>query len=244
MKVKLADFGFARKLQEGRDFTKFYGGTLQYQAPELHQSQNPSLQIAENKKEQDKEKKQQEEQEQEQGKKQEKESEKESEKEQEKEQEQQLQKEQKQEKKQYQELEKEQEKEQVKEQEKEQQNEQEKEKDKNIKNKQKPKQTIASDIWAFGIIIYELLEHHHPFIQADENIHDLLTFEILRRIVEKEPNKLSPNRSDSLRALLKRMLVKDPSKRISAEEILEWPEIKAIIMKPDEEQKQDKDEDI
>ncbi|KAA6357706.1 MAG: hypothetical protein EZS28_046767 [Streblomastix strix] len=69
-------------------------------------------------------------------------------------------------------------------------------------------------------------------------------YEILRRIVEQEPNELSPDRSDSFRALIKRMLVKDPSQRITAEEILEWPEIKEIIMKPDEEQKQDKDEDI
>ncbi|KAA6396099.1 MAG: hypothetical protein EZS28_008373 [Streblomastix strix] len=130
MKVKLADFGFARKLQVGRDFTKFYGGTFQ---------------------------------------------------------------------------------------------------------------TIASDIWSFGIIIYEILEYHHPFLRADEALLDL---DIALRIVELEPYDLSPNRSDSLRALIKRMLVKDPSKRITAEEILEWPEIKAIIMKPDEEQKQDKDEDI
>ncbi|KAA6364960.1 MAG: hypothetical protein EZS28_039513, partial [Streblomastix strix] len=29
MKVKLADFGLARKLQEGRDYANFYGGTFQ-----------------------------------------------------------------------------------------------------------------------------------------------------------------------------------------------------------------------
>ncbi|KAA6366997.1 MAG: hypothetical protein EZS28_037476 [Streblomastix strix] len=175
MKVKLADFGFARKLQVGRDFSKFFGGTLHYQAPELLQSQKSSNLVLKNGNEGDKEK----------------------------------------------------------------------ENNIEIENQNQSNNylnhTFACDIWALGIIFYEILEYHHPFLRADETLPDL---DIALRIVELEPYDLSPNRSDSFRALIKRMLVKDPSQRITAEEILEWPEIKAIIMKPDEEQKQDKDEDI
>ncbi|KAA6390374.1 MAG: putative CAMK family protein kinase [Streblomastix strix] len=121
-------------------------------------------------------------------------------------------------------------------------------KEKDKENEQKPmfqlRQTIASDIWSFRIIIYELLEYRNPFLQEDQKINNLSVDEFARRVVEQEPYELSPNRSDSLRTLIRRMLVKDPSKRITAEEILEWPEIKAIIMKPDEEQKKGKDEGI
>ncbi|KAA6378638.1 MAG: hypothetical protein EZS28_025834, partial [Streblomastix strix] len=100
------------------------------------------------------------------------------------------------------------------------------------RQKQIPKnQTIAVDIWAIGVMLFELLAQHHPFIGEREDPADLSELEISRRIVDEEPSELPSHYPVSLRNLIKRMLAKDPSRRITAEEILEVPEVAASLKK-------------
>ncbi|KAA6384626.1 MAG: putative NEK protein kinase, partial [Streblomastix strix] len=145
IKVKLADFGLSRKLQQGKDYMTHHGGTKFYLPPELLQIQ--SVQTgAEGR-----------------------------------------------------------------------------------QLHQKRQQTKAADIWAIGIMLYELLAQHHPFIGNDDESADLSELDVAHRIVTEEAPELPAHYPDSLRKLIKAMLQKDPSRRITAEEILSIPEVAANL---------------
>ncbi|KAA6373336.1 MAG: putative Serine/threonine protein kinase, partial [Streblomastix strix] len=96
---------------------------------------------------------------------------------------------------------------------------------------QRRTQTIAVDIWAIGIMLFELLAQHHPFIGKDEDAANLSEMDIGIRIVNLQPTELPAHYPVSLRNLIMAMLSKDPSRRITAEEILEIPEVAASLRK-------------
>ncbi|KAA6374548.1 MAG: putative AGC family protein kinase, partial [Streblomastix strix] len=135
-RVKLSDFGLARKIEEGRDYFTAMGGTTIYLGPELLQNQvEPS-----------------------QG-----------------------------------------------------------------QGAKKLMQTPAADIWAIGIMIFELLAQRHPFFDAKEG--NLPLLELARRITVEKPAELPSHYSENLRKLIRNMLTKDPSRRITSADILEIPEV-------------------
>ncbi|KAA6376400.1 MAG: putative serine/threonine-protein kinase Nek1 [Streblomastix strix] len=142
-RVKLSDFGLARKIEEGRDYLTAMGGTTHYLGPELLQSKSDS----------------------------------------------------------------------------------------NPDNQQAQKliQTTASDIWAVGIMMFELLAQHHPFFDAKDK--NLPLLELARRITEDAPAELPGHYSDSLKKLIKNMLTKDQSHRFSSADILEIPEVAECLKK-------------
>ncbi|KAA6402322.1 MAG: putative serine threonine-protein kinase nek2 [Streblomastix strix] len=149
IKVKLADFGLSRKLQQGKEYQTYHGGTKFYLAPEIQKDEIDQILAA--------------------GK----------------------------------------------------------------QNQKLPMkritQTKAVDIWAIGIMLYELLAQHHPFIHNDDDSSDLSDIQIAHRIVTEEPSELPAHYPDSLKKLIKAMLSKDPSRRISADEILSIPEVAANL---------------
>ncbi|KAA6397734.1 MAG: putative NEK protein kinase [Streblomastix strix] len=94
---------------------------------------------------------------------------------------------------------------------------------------QKLKLTTAADIWTIGVVCYELLAKRHPFM--NENDDQVSVMEFVRRVIEDEPAALPDQYSENLKALINRMLIKDPAQRITAFEIHEWPEIQAKLEK-------------
>ncbi|KAA6368656.1 MAG: putative AGC family protein kinase [Streblomastix strix] len=85
-------------------------------------------------------------------------------------------------------------------------------------------QTIASDIWAFGVTMFELLAQNHPFFDNKEG-EDLQMFELIHRIVNSQPAALPDQYPLNLKNIIKRMQEKDPSRRITAEQILNIHEV-------------------
>ncbi|KAA6375090.1 MAG: putative NEK protein kinase, partial [Streblomastix strix] len=90
-------------------------------------------------------------------------------------------------------------------------------------------QTKAADIWAIGVALYELLAQHHPFVGNYDQSTDIAKHDVVHRIVDEEALELPAHYPDSLKKLINAMLQKDPSRRISAEEILSIPEIAANL---------------
>ncbi|KAA6387066.1 MAG: putative AUR protein kinase [Streblomastix strix] len=84
-------------------------------------------------------------------------------------------------------------------------------------------QRSSADIWAIGISMFELLAQRHPFFTNDEG--NPSTKELIRRITEDAPAKLPDHYSINLKDLIRDMLEKDSSRRITAEKILEKPEV-------------------
>ena len=76
------------------------------------------------------------------------------------------------------------------------------------------KPSPASDLFAFGVIAYELLCHRHPFDRGDEG--DLVTA-LMKRDADLSPLAAQPG----LQSLLKRLLSKSASVRLSADHTLQ-----------------------
>ncbi|KAA6392114.1 MAG: putative NEK protein kinase [Streblomastix strix] len=91
-------------------------------------------------------------------------------------------------------------------------------------------QTKAVDIWSFGVILFELLAQKHPFfdIKVEANLSEI---EIISRIVSMPPALLPEHYPLRLKELIKQMLLKDPSQRISADQILMQPEVIVALNK-------------
>ncbi|KAG8466216.1 hypothetical protein KFE25_001972 [Diacronema lutheri] len=79
----------------------------------------------------------------------------------------------------------------------------------------------ASDVWAYGCIVYEMCTYAHPFEAAD--------FPTLAvRILNAEPPALpQPPYSEALASLVAGMLRKNPSKRTGLREVLASPIVRA-----------------
>ncbi|KAA6363690.1 MAG: putative Serine/Threonine kinase domain protein [Streblomastix strix] len=88
--------------------------------------------------------------------------------------------------------------------------------------------TTAADIWAFGVMIFELISQRHPFFDSNTEGY-IPDEEFIRRLTTEEPANLPAQYPESLKNLIKMMLAKDAARRITAEEILEIPEIAAIL---------------
>ncbi|KAH9113819.1 hypothetical protein LEN26_007244 [Aphanomyces euteiches] len=117
--------------------------------------------------------------------------------------------------------------------------------------------TKAIDIWSTGCIFAELLGRK-PMFPGDDYIHQLqiicdklgtpteeelhfVTSEKARRFMKSQPNKpkipldkLFPNVKSNALDLLDKMLVFDPTKRISVEEALEHPYLESLHNSEDE----------
>ncbi|KAA6323838.1 MAG: hypothetical protein EZS28_054265 [Streblomastix strix] len=86
--------------------------------------------------------------------------------------------------------------------------------------------TIATDIWSFGIILFELLAQKHPFFNSDDI--ELSPLEVYNRIIDEEPTDLPDHYSNNLKKLIRQMLIKDATRRITVEDILENRDVAAI----------------
>ena len=66
-----------------------------------------------------------------------------------------------------------------------------------------------ADIWAFGVVLYEMLTGKHPY--AGETVS-----EILASVIKDEPNlaRLPAETPNNVRSLVRRCLTKDPNKRL------------------------------
>jgi len=75
--------------------------------------------------------------------------------------------------------------------------------------------SFKSDIWSLGVTLYYMAKLDYPFNGNSED-------EIKENILNKVPLELDNTYSDSLNILIKKMLTKDPLKRPSAYECMDW----------------------
>ncbi|KAF5747754.1 putative calcium-dependent protein kinase [Tripterygium wilfordii] len=86
-----------------------------------------------------------------------------------------------------------------------------------------------ADVWSAGVMIYILLSGVPPFwAETEEDIFD----EVLRGDLDFSSDPW-PNISDSAKDLVRRMLVRDPKKRITAHEVLCHPWVQTDGVAPD-----------
>ena len=80
-----------------------------------------------------------------------------------------------------------------------------------IIKKQKYDESI--DIWSLGVLLYELVHSYSPFCSEDSDIK-----KIGDNIIQK-PLNFKEGLSDEYKDLIKKLLIKDSSRRIQIEEI-------------------------
>ena len=85
------------------------------------------------------------------------------------------------------------------------------------------------DMWSLGVILYKLLfSNKYPYLDPTEEDYDI--HKVFRDIKQNQltiPSR--PKRSEELIQLCKRMLEKNPDKRISWEELFNHPSIRILI---------------
>eukprot|EP01006_Ploeotia_vitrea_P007341 TRINITY_DN16755_c0_g1_i1.p1 TRINITY_DN16755_c0_g1~~TRINITY_DN16755_c0_g1_i1.p1 ORF type:complete len:604 (+),score=30.10 TRINITY_DN16755_c0_g1_i1:85-1896(+) len=79
-----------------------------------------------------------------------------------------------------------------------------------------------SDVWALGVVLYELMALRHPFNATDMK-------GLMQRILRVQYDPPPSFYSADLRSLVTKLLVKDPSKRLRVDQILQLPFIKTRI---------------
>lgn len=87
--------------------------------------------------------------------------------------------------------------------------------------KKKKNSSYKSDIWALGCVLYEITTLRVPFEAT--NIHQLS-----QRILKSKPPAIHPAYSRGLSDLIAAMLSKNPERRPSARQILNFPYIRVI----------------
>ncbi|KAA6384543.1 MAG: putative AGC family protein kinase [Streblomastix strix] len=93
---------------------------------------------------------------------------------------------------------------------------------------------FAPDIFAVGVMLFELLTFKLPFVHENENYKDIQINEWTRRVLEEEPSELPQCFPENMRKLIMQMLEKNPLHRITAKEILEVPDVIASLEKSDQ----------
>ena len=86
------------------------------------------------------------------------------------------------------------------------------------------KYSKESDIWALGVILYELLHYRKPFPANDKD-------ELIEKVYNKPFSKMRSGISSPLQHLTTIMLKKDPTKRPSIEEIIMSDEFQNMTLK-------------
>lgn len=81
--------------------------------------------------------------------------------------------------------------------------------------------TFASDLWSLGCILYKMYTGSCPFV-ADDDEH-LKNMIINKELPNPKGNKLSTKPSNEFLSLLKGLLEKDPSKRLTWNQIIKHP---------------------
>ncbi|KAA6373875.1 MAG: putative protein kinase domain protein [Streblomastix strix] len=84
-------------------------------------------------------------------------------------------------------------------------------------------QRFAADIWAIGIMTYELVMLKHPFIRNEEG--QIPVGILIDRVRNEDPLEISTDYPEAMKNLVMAMLIKNPYQRITAEQILLVPEI-------------------
>ena len=80
-----------------------------------------------------------------------------------------------------------------------------------ISEKNKKGYGVSCDWWSYGVIIYELITTITPFHDEDDD-------KMLTKIVEDDPNFSSTLFNKESKIMLKKLLEKDPKKRLSSED--------------------------
>lgn len=76
------------------------------------------------------------------------------------------------------------------------------------------------DCWALGIILFEILTSIHPFHSEDNR---QFQYNIINKQIDYDDPVLWNNVSEPAKDLIQKLLQKDPSKRLSSQEILTHP---------------------
>ncbi|KAA6387669.1 MAG: putative Protein kinase, partial [Streblomastix strix] len=92
-------------------------------------------------------------------------------------------------------------------------------------------QITASDVWAFGLLMFELLTYKHPFFDKTTEA-DISQEELEKRIINQQTADIPDTYPQKQRNLVKQMLAKDPLRRITLEAILALPEILLVKQEP------------
>ncbi|MCU0497386.1 MAG: serine/threonine protein kinase [Anaerolineae bacterium] len=87
---------------------------------------------------------------------------------------------------------------------------------------------LAFDVWALGVIAYELLNGKHPFGRPDTQQRTVLE----EQIKTKEPATMNSDVPQGVQNLVLGMLEKDPRQRISIEDVLERLETQIEYISP------------
>ncbi|KAA6380589.1 MAG: putative AGC family protein kinase [Streblomastix strix] len=88
-------------------------------------------------------------------------------------------------------------------------------------------QTMAADIWAMGVICYEILSQKHPFVNNKDN---MTLDDLIKTITESNPPELQSQYSDRIKNLINKMLIKDVQKRFTINDIIKYQEIAQRII--------------
>ena len=84
--------------------------------------------------------------------------------------------------------------------------------------------SLKSDMWALGVILYQLISSKHPFGQEHES-------KRIKAILTKEPEPLPDNTPQFIKDVISKLLEKSPEKRPDAASLLNSQELKVYAHK-------------